>query len=189
MTKYFLNSSYISPGLQEMRGKAVAKCVRRHSFVDSGFLDSAMQSALENTFVHMVTMNGTVVRILAMAHAFGIPIMPDVWGSDVVIAVDMHLVSVIPDLPDGAPVPANAGIRHDVQPASSIKRFSCTFRRKIAGTLSEHSWSLYKERLWKTSSTRLERIWRPKANAHWRAELMDTRRLGPWRTNAGGRTS
>ncbi|MBP86154.1 MAG: mandelate racemase [Planctomycetaceae bacterium] len=41
------------------------------------------------------------MRILSMAHAFGTPVMPHVWGSDVLIAVDMHLVSVIPDLPGG----------------------------------------------------------------------------------------
>ena len=41
------------------------------------------------------------MRILSMAHAFGVPVMPHVWGSDVLIAVDMHLVSVIPDLPGG----------------------------------------------------------------------------------------
>lgn len=63
MTEQFLNSSNISPGLQQMRGKAMAKRVRRYSFVDSGFLGCAMQSALENTFVHMMPMNGTVVRI------------------------------------------------------------------------------------------------------------------------------
>ena len=59
----FLNSSNISPGLQQMRSEAVAKRVRRHPFVDSGFFDGAMQSGLENTLVHMVTMNGSVVRI------------------------------------------------------------------------------------------------------------------------------
>ena len=36
-----------------------------------------------------------------VAHAFGVPVMPHVWGSDVLIAVDMHLVSVIPDIPGG----------------------------------------------------------------------------------------
>jgi D-galactarolactone cycloisomerase len=41
------------------------------------------------------------MRILSMAHAFGVPVMPHVWGSDVLIAVDMHLVSVIPDIPGG----------------------------------------------------------------------------------------
>lgn len=41
------------------------------------------------------------MRILAMAHAFGTPVIPHVWGSDVLIAVDMHLVSVIPDIPGG----------------------------------------------------------------------------------------
>ena len=41
------------------------------------------------------------IWILSMAHAFGVPVMPHVWGSDVLIAVDMHLVSVIPDLPGG----------------------------------------------------------------------------------------
>lgn len=41
------------------------------------------------------------MRILSMAHAFGTPVVPHVWGSDVLIAVDMHLVSVIPDIPGG----------------------------------------------------------------------------------------
>lgn len=40
-------------------------------------------------------------KIVAMAHAFGTPVIPHVWGSDVLIAVDMHLVSVIPDIPGG----------------------------------------------------------------------------------------
>ena len=63
VTEQFLYSPNISSGLKEMRGEAVAKCVRRHPFVDSGFLDGAMQSCLKNTFVHMVSMNGSVVRI------------------------------------------------------------------------------------------------------------------------------
>ena len=41
------------------------------------------------------------MKILSMAHAFGTPVIPHVWGSDVLIAVDMHLVSVLPDLPGG----------------------------------------------------------------------------------------
>ena len=41
------------------------------------------------------------MKILSMAHAFGTPVIPHVWGSDVLIAVDMHLVSVIPDIPGG----------------------------------------------------------------------------------------
>ena len=41
------------------------------------------------------------MKILSMARAFGIPVIPHVWGSDVLIAVDMHLVSVLPDLPGG----------------------------------------------------------------------------------------
>ena len=41
------------------------------------------------------------MRILSMAHAFGTPVIPHVWGSDVLIAVDMHLVSVVPDIPGG----------------------------------------------------------------------------------------
>ena len=32
---------------------------------------------------------------------FGTPVIPHVWGSDVLIAVDMHLVSALPDLPGG----------------------------------------------------------------------------------------
>ncbi|GIT28703.1 MAG: hypothetical protein Ct9H300mP1_07490 [Planctomycetaceae bacterium] len=41
------------------------------------------------------------MKIVAMAHAFGTPVIPHVWGSDVLIAVDMHLVSALPDLPGG----------------------------------------------------------------------------------------
>lgn len=41
------------------------------------------------------------MKILSMAHAHGTPVIPHVWGSDVLIAVDMHLVSVIPDIPGG----------------------------------------------------------------------------------------
>ncbi|MBB77113.1 MAG: mandelate racemase [Planctomycetaceae bacterium] len=41
------------------------------------------------------------MKILSMAHAFGTPVIPHVWGSDVLIAVDMHLLAVIPDLPGG----------------------------------------------------------------------------------------
>ena len=41
------------------------------------------------------------MKILSMAHAFGTPVIPHVWGSDVLIAVDMHLVTVLPDLPGG----------------------------------------------------------------------------------------
>jgi D-galactarolactone cycloisomerase len=41
------------------------------------------------------------MKILSMAHAFGTPVIPHVWGSDVLIAVDMHLVSVLPDIPGG----------------------------------------------------------------------------------------
>ena len=41
------------------------------------------------------------MKILSLAHAFGTPVIPHVWGSDVLVAVDMHLVSVIPDLPGG----------------------------------------------------------------------------------------
>lgn len=41
------------------------------------------------------------LKIASMAHAFGTPIIPHVWGSDVLIAVDMHLVASLPDLPGG----------------------------------------------------------------------------------------
>lgn len=41
------------------------------------------------------------MKILSLAHAFGTPVIPHVWGSDVLIAVDMHLLSVMPDIPGG----------------------------------------------------------------------------------------
>ena len=40
-------------------------------------------------------------NILALATSHNIMVVPHVWGSDVLIAVDMHLVSVIPDIPGG----------------------------------------------------------------------------------------
>jgi len=41
------------------------------------------------------------LRIASMAHAFGTPVIPHAWGSDVLIAVDMHLVASLPDIPGG----------------------------------------------------------------------------------------
>ena len=55
------------------------------------------------------------IRILAMAHAFGTPVIPHVWGSDVLIAVDMHLVSVIPDIPGGL-YPFEPMLEYDTTP-------------------------------------------------------------------------
>ncbi|MDH4247885.1 MAG: mandelate racemase/muconate lactonizing enzyme family protein [Deltaproteobacteria bacterium] len=41
------------------------------------------------------------LKIYALASAFGIPVIPHVWGSDVLLAVDMHLVASLPDIPGG----------------------------------------------------------------------------------------
>lgn len=54
-------------------------------------------------------------KILAMAHAFGTPVIPHVWGSDVLIAVDMHLVSMLPDLPGGL-YPFQPMLEYDTTP-------------------------------------------------------------------------
>lgn len=39
--------------------------------------------------------------IAALALAYGTPVIPHVWGSDVLVAVDMHLVASLPDIPGG----------------------------------------------------------------------------------------
>lgn len=41
------------------------------------------------------------MKIAALANTFGIPVVPHVWGSDVLVAVDMHLVATLPDIPGG----------------------------------------------------------------------------------------
>lgn len=41
------------------------------------------------------------MKILALAQAYGTPVIPHVWGSDVLIAVDMHLAAALPDIPGG----------------------------------------------------------------------------------------
>lgn len=40
-------------------------------------------------------------KILALASAFGTPVVPHVWGSDVLIAVNLHLAHALPDIPGG----------------------------------------------------------------------------------------
>lgn len=41
------------------------------------------------------------MKILALANAYGTPVIPHVWGSDVLIATDLHLASALPDIPGG----------------------------------------------------------------------------------------
>ena len=46
-------------------------------------------------------------KVLALAHAYFIPVVNHVWGSAVAVAVNIHLLTALPDLPGGA---------HPVQP-------------------------------------------------------------------------
>lgn len=41
------------------------------------------------------------MKILALAQAYGTPVIPHVWGSDVLIATDLHLAAALPDIPGG----------------------------------------------------------------------------------------
>ena len=41
------------------------------------------------------------MKILALASAYGTPVIPHVWGSDVLVATDLHLAAALPDIPGG----------------------------------------------------------------------------------------
>ncbi len=54
-------------------------------------------------------------KIVAMATAWGVPIVPHVWGSEVLMAADMHLVASLPDLP-GSLTPVQPMLEYDTTP-------------------------------------------------------------------------
>jgi len=41
------------------------------------------------------------LKVQALASAFGVPVIPHVWGSAVAVAMNMHLIAALPDAPGG----------------------------------------------------------------------------------------
>jgi len=54
-------------------------------------------------------------KVLAMAQAEGIPVIPHVWGSEIALAVSLHVVAALPDMP-GAVTPAQPMVEYDTTP-------------------------------------------------------------------------
>ena len=54
-------------------------------------------------------------KVLALAHAFFIPVVNHVWGSAVAVATNLHLLAAMPDLP-GAMEPVQPMLEYDTTP-------------------------------------------------------------------------
>ena len=54
-------------------------------------------------------------KIVAMASSWGIPIVPHVWGSSIAIAVNIHIIASLPDVP-GAFSPVEPMLEYDTTP-------------------------------------------------------------------------
>lgn len=65
------------------------------------------------------------LKVLALAQAHFIPVVNHVWGSAVAIAVNLHLLTALPDLPGGA---------HPVQPMLEYDTTPNKFREELLGT-------------------------------------------------------
>ena len=64
-------------------------------------------------------------KVLALAHAHFIPVVNHVWGSAVAVAVNIHLLTALPDLPGGA---------HPVQPMLEYDTTPNKFREELLST-------------------------------------------------------
>jgi D-galactarolactone cycloisomerase len=62
------------------------------------------------------------LKVLALAHAHFIPVINHVWGSAVAVAVNLHLLAALPDLPGGA---------HPVQPMLEYDTTPNRFREEL----------------------------------------------------------
>ena len=74
-------------------------------------------------------------KIAAMANAHGIPVIPHVWGSDILLAVDMHLVASLPDLSGGL-YPFEPMLEFDTTP-SLFRQHLLTNPLDIAGQVKK----------------------------------------------------
>lgn len=64
-------------------------------------------------------------KVLALAHSHFIPVVNHVWGSAVAVAVNLHLLTALPDLPGGA---------HPVQPMLEYDTTPNKFREELLTT-------------------------------------------------------
>jgi D-galactarolactone cycloisomerase len=61
-------------------------------------------------------------KVLALAHAHFVPVVNHVWGSAVAVAVNLHLLTALPDLPGGA---------HPIQPMLEYDTTPNRFREEL----------------------------------------------------------
>jgi D-galactarolactone cycloisomerase len=54
-------------------------------------------------------------KVLALAHTYFIPVVNHVWGSGVAVAMNLHLLAAMPDLP-GAAEPVQPMLEYDTTP-------------------------------------------------------------------------
>ncbi|MBT8334268.1 MAG: mandelate racemase/muconate lactonizing enzyme family protein [Desulfobacterales bacterium] len=64
-------------------------------------------------------------KVLALAHAYFVPVVNHVWGSAVAVATNLHLLAALPDLPGGA---------HPVQPMLEYDTTPNKFREDLLST-------------------------------------------------------
>ena len=62
------------------------------------------------------------LKVLALAHSHFLPVVNHVWGSAIAVALNMHLVAAMPDLPGGA---------HPVQPMLEYDTTPNRFREEL----------------------------------------------------------
>jgi D-galactarolactone cycloisomerase len=61
-------------------------------------------------------------KVLALAHSYFVPVVNHVWGSAVAVAMNLHLLAALPDLPGGA---------HPVQPMLEYDTTPNRFREEL----------------------------------------------------------
>jgi D-galactarolactone cycloisomerase len=62
------------------------------------------------------------LKVLALAHSHFVPVVNHVWGSGVAVAMNLHLLAALPDLPGGA---------HPVQPMLEYDTTPNRFREEL----------------------------------------------------------
>ena len=71
-------------------------------------------------------------KVLALAHSHFVPVVNHVWGSAVAVAVNLHLLAAMPDLPGGAH-PVQPMLEYDTTP----NRFREDLLRRPLGILDQ----------------------------------------------------
>jgi len=76
-------------------------------------------------------------KVLAMASAEGIPVIPHIWGSEIAVAVNIHLIASLPDMP-GSLTPVQPMLEYDTTP-NIFRTELATEPLDIAGQVRENS--------------------------------------------------